>query len=85
MKTLGQRKMLSGRRFKLERATLAVEAAEGKRRAVTVPAGTIIKVTSGPVNGDGLVDVLWDNRLLSMFAVDVDVRGTEISDQSAKA
>ncbi len=78
--------MLSGERFRLERATLAVENnTEGRRKAVTVPVGSIIKVVAGPNNGDGMVNVLWDGRVLEMFAVDVDVRGTEIHEQSAGA
>jgi hypothetical protein len=71
--------MLTGKQFKLERATLAVaNNAEGKRRAVTIPVGAVIKVLAGPKNGDGLVNVLWEGQALEMFAVDVDVRGTEI-------
>ncbi|MCU1334467.1 MAG: hypothetical protein JWO19_48 [Bryobacterales bacterium] len=77
--------MLSGKRFKLERATLAVEVIDGRRTAVTIPAGAIVKVAAGPVNGDGIMNVLWEGRKLAMFAVDVNVRGTEITDHSAKA
>lgn len=47
------------------RGTLAVEgvdAADRKLRAVTVPAGAIIKVLSGPHDGDGLVSILWEGR-----------------------
>jgi hypothetical protein len=52
---------------------------------ITVPGGEIVKVLSGPKNGEGLINVSWDNKKLQMFAVDVDVRGTEMLDQSAKA
>jgi len=31
-------------------------------------------------NGDGMADVLWEGRILGMFAIDVDVRGTEITE-----
>jgi hypothetical protein len=72
--------LFSGKRFRLERATLAVEAVDGKRLAVSLPAGTILKVISGPNNGDGMLKVLWEGRRVEMFAVDVDVRGTEITD-----
>ena len=82
--------MLTGRRFKLERSTLAVGDTGDKRATVTVPIGSILKVVADPDNGHGMVDVLWEGRLLEMFAVDVDVRGTEIEpgtrrDLSAKA
>jgi hypothetical protein len=32
-----------------------------------------------------MVDVLWDGRIVEMFEVDVNVRGTEIDDKSAHA
>jgi len=77
--------MLTGKKFRLERATLSVESIDGKRTAVTVPSGAVIKVISGPKNGDGLVNISWEGRTLQMFAVDVDVRGTEIEDKGATA
>jgi hypothetical protein len=68
--------MLTGKQFRLERATLAVaNNAEGRR----------IKVVAGPNNGDGMLNILWEGQALEMFAVDVDVRGTEITDKSAGA
>ena len=70
--------MLTGKKFKLERATLAITMVEGKRRAIAIPLGAIIKVVSGPTPGDRMIDVLWDGKTVEMFAVDVDVRGTEI-------
>jgi len=65
--------------FQLEKATLAVEAIDGKRTAVTIPAGAVIKVVSEPKD-DGLLRISWDGRTLKMFAVDVDIRGTEVGD-----
>jgi hypothetical protein len=70
--------MLTGKCFRLERATLSVEIKSGKPTAFTVPVGSIVQVESGPQNGNGLANVLYDGRKLQMFAVDVEVRGTEI-------
>jgi hypothetical protein len=70
--------LLTGKRFKLERATLAVSSADGRRKAVSIPVGAIIQVVSGPNNGDGMVNVNWDGRIVEMFEIDVNVRGTEI-------
>ena len=70
--------MLTGKKFKLERATLAITMVEGRRRAIAIPVGAVIKVVSGPTPGDRMVDVQWDGKTVEMFAVDVDVRGTEI-------
>ena len=78
--------MLSGRRFKLERPTLAIDSANDKRQSSYVPAGAIIKVVSGPTSdGDRMVDVLWNGKVVTMFAIDVNVRGTEVLDDSASA
>jgi hypothetical protein len=63
--------MLTGKRFKLETPTMAVEIVDGKRVAVTVSAGETIKVVSGPRHGDRMMDVLWNGRVVMMFAVDV--------------
>jgi hypothetical protein len=71
--------MLTGKRFKLENPTMALDVVDGRRVAVTIPTGSTIKVVSGPTaEGDRLVDVVWEGRTIAMFAYDVSVRGTEI-------
>jgi hypothetical protein len=70
--------VLTGKRFRLERATLAIDAGGPARRAVTIPSGSIIKVISTPQDTQGIIEVSWENRILQMFAVDVNLRGTEI-------
>jgi len=78
--------MLTGKRFRIERATLSVEAQNGKRKAVLLPAGALIQVLSeSQQSKDALIDVRWEGRTVSMFAVDVDVRGTEVLEQSVGA
>ncbi|HSP70113.1 MAG TPA: hypothetical protein VLN48_20460 [Bryobacteraceae bacterium] len=80
--------MLTGKKFKLERPTLAINGVEsnGKRQTVYIPAEAIITVVSGPTSaGDRMVDVLWDGRSFTLFEIDVNVRGTEVLDESASA
>jgi hypothetical protein len=78
--------VLTGKKFKLERPTLAIDGVNGKRQTSFLPAGAIIKVVSGPTSdGDRMVDVLWDGKIFTMFAVDVNVRGNEVRDESAGA
>jgi len=78
--------MLTGKRFRLERPTLAIDGTNGKRQSSFVPAGAVVKVVSGPTSpGDRMVDVLWDGKIVTMFAIDVNGRGTEIVDESASA
>jgi hypothetical protein len=77
--------VLTGKRFQLGNPTLALDVVDGKRVAVTVPAGATIKVVSGPTGeGDRLVDVVWAGRTVAMFSYDVSVRGTEIRDKAPK-
>jgi hypothetical protein len=45
---------------------------------VTIPSGSIIDVISMPPDTKGIIEVAWEDRRLEMFAVDVDLRGTEI-------
>jgi hypothetical protein len=71
--------MLTGRRFELTSPTMAIDESDGKREAITVPVGAILKVVSGPSSEvDRMVDVLWEGRLVVMFAIDLTTRGVEI-------
>ena len=42
-------------------------------------------MAAGPTDGDEMVDVLWEGRMVVMFAIDLNVRGAEITDQLATA
>jgi hypothetical protein len=76
--------MLSGKKFRLTAATLAVESMAEGRRPVEVTAGETITVLYGPKPKDRmLVDVRWKDRTLVMFAEDIEKRGQEIRASSA--
>jgi len=77
--------MLAGQRFKLRNSALAIETLNGVRLRLTVPTRAILKVISGPLDGDQMVDVLWEDKRVRMFAVDLIARGTEIPDRKAQA
>ena len=70
--------MLTGRRFKLKERTLAIEVLAGERKAVSIPAGTILKAVPGATRSGQTIDILWDDRKLEIFACDVNMRGTVI-------
>jgi hypothetical protein len=72
--------MLSGKKFRLERCTIALDVIDGHRRMVVIPAGQTIEAVSDPTSRDHMVEVLWQGRTLTMFALDVDVPGTEIAE-----
>ena len=77
--------MLTGKQFVIERSTLGLQAVENQRKVVTIPAGAIVKVLSGPsTKGDtGTVNVEWEGRTLAMFAIDLDMRGSEVADSAS--
>jgi hypothetical protein len=78
--------MFTGRIFRLGVATLAVVDVDGKRKSVTIPVGSIIKVVAdGSDCPNALVDVEVDGRVLAMFAEDVRARGDEIEKDVASA
>jgi len=70
--------MLTGKRFKLKERTLAIEALNGERKAVSIPAGTILKVIPVVSDTGQTVNVLWGSRTLEMFACDVEMRGSPV-------
>ena len=71
--------MLTGRRFKLENPTLALDVIDGRRVATTLPRGVVVKVVAGPTSdGDRLVDVISEGRVVTMFVFDLTVRRTEV-------
>ena len=72
--------MLTGKRFKLRKPILAFNIPNSNRAAVAVPAGTILRVVSGPSSVDRKIDVLWNYQVVTMFAYDLSKSGTEIKD-----
>ena len=72
--------MLTGRKFRLNRPTLAIEVQNGQPEAVTIPAGAELTVLSGPhPDSDQLVQLQWGERRIAMFsiAVTAQVKGPE--------
>jgi len=72
--------MLTGRRFKLEIATLAANDVNGKLVLTTIPAGDIVKVVADLSDGSRMVEVLWKGRTLLMFAGDLKRRAIEVNE-----
>jgi hypothetical protein len=73
--------MLTGKKFKLQRTTLALNVIDGIRKPVAVPVGNVVEVVSSQKSQeDRMVDVLWEGQVLTMFVLDVDVPGTELAE-----
>jgi hypothetical protein len=68
--------MIIGQRFELTSATRAVETVAGECVLLTVPAGAVVEVVCGPIDGDKAVQVDWNGRTVAMFAADLDRSAT---------
>ena len=70
--------MLTGRRFRLNTPTLALDETTIARTSVTVPAGSIIDVIDGPKPDIPLIHVFWEKRWLLMYEQDLVARAEEL-------
>lgn len=75
-----ERPYLAEGRYRITNPTIAVVIEEHRHVAHTVPAGTIITVDGGPVDGERLVDVAWDGKKAMMFAQDLRTRAILFTD-----
>jgi hypothetical protein len=58
-------------RYRIHEPTIAMFQEEGQHIARTVASGTVVEVSDGPLDGDRLVDVIWDGRNVMMFTQDL--------------
>jgi hypothetical protein len=78
--------MLTGKRYRLNAPTLAIESKGDERIAVTLLAGETIEVARGPRHDDSrMVDIRCNGRELAIFAADLYARGDYIDGLSAGA
>ena len=74
---------MSGKRFELTKPALALDAVV-RQGWITIPAGAIIRVIAGPsADAEQTIEVLWEERMLTMYAIDVTAGCKEITDRSA--
>ena len=64
-----------GDKYCFKRATLAIIVVDGHNIPMTVPVGGTVEVIDADINGNRLVDVLWDGERIMMFTVDLRERG----------
>jgi hypothetical protein len=78
--------MLTGKRYRLSAATLAIESSGNKRTAITIKEGEIVEVIRGPRPDDTrMVDIKWNGKELVMFVQDLYDRGQNIVGRTAGA
>lgn len=76
--------MLTGKKFRLNRETVAIGSIGEDRQVVMVPVGALITVLSGPRPDDKrMLDIIWNDQPLVMFAEDLQRRSAEVREQTA--
>jgi len=66
--------------YRLKTPTLAIINHDGQNCPTTVPSGAIVKVLSGSLDGNQLVDVTWGGKTIMMFTTDLRERGVKLED-----
>ena len=69
---------MRGQRYRMKTPTLAIMAHDGQNTPITIPKGGEIQVVDGPLDGDRLVDVLWEYKPVMMFTTDIRERGERL-------
>jgi hypothetical protein len=79
--------VLTGKRLRLKSEVVGIESKAGKRRAVLVPASSVIEVTHGPIQKADvrMTEVLWEGRTIVMLAEDIQRCCEEISGDGSTA
>lgn len=75
--------MLRGKQFQLDKDTIALLLADGKRELFHIPFDSTLTVLSEGAEKDGTVVALWQDRLVQMFLVDIEQRGTLLADETS--
>jgi hypothetical protein len=75
-----QRTIMFLNTFRLTSPTFALIVKEDRRIALTVPTGAVILASN--VEGDKMVDVLWEGRTLLMFPDDIRASGERVTTSS---
>jgi hypothetical protein len=65
--------------FELGTPVYAILLADNCAHApITIPAGAKVTLVSGQTKGCRMVDVEWDGKILTLFAIDLLNRGTRV-------
>jgi hypothetical protein len=67
--------------YRMRRETFAVFTSQGSPAILTIPCGGTITLSQRASSKTGTVEVTWGNKLVKMFAADLDRRGERVSER----
>ena len=70
--------LVKGGRFWLTTPTLGIQSVEGQHVPITLNANAIVEIISHPIDGNPLVEIKSDGKILLMFKQDLEGRGQEV-------
>ena len=65
-------------KYRITSPTIALFPVDGRHVARTVPGGAVVCIDEGLINQNKLVEVLWHETEVMMFAQDVRARGEKV-------
>jgi len=67
-------------KYRIISPTIALFPVDGRHVARTVPGGSVVSIDESLIHQKKLVEVLWNDAKVMMFAQDVRARGEEVAD-----
>ena len=71
-----------GGRYRVKSPILAILSIGGgtNRIAISLPVNAILKVVAGPLNGNRLMDVEWEGKVVMVFVQDLQSRAETLDE-----
>ncbi len=69
---------MAAERYRIKDPTIAMSHDDGRGVAYTVSVGAIVELRDGPLDGDKLVEVMWNGKPVMMFTQDLRLRAERI-------
>ena len=61
--------------YHLNADTIGILSENQRGVAVTIPCNAIVTVVNGPLDSNGMVEVMWDGKVVMLFVKDLRERG----------
>ena len=69
---------MAAERYRIKDPTIAMSHDDGRGVAYTVSTGAVVEISNGSLDGDKLVEVIWDRKSVLMFTQDLRIRAERI-------
>jgi hypothetical protein len=70
--------MVHNQPYRVRETTFAILSLDGSRIPVTLPVNALVLLIDGPLDGNRLVEIIWEGKILLMFTQDMRDRCDEL-------